>query len=189
MKILVNKILNHLGYKLSRLKESKESRIKRYLSNQMRPWSDGYIEYKHEYIQHVLCDQSLKELFYLNKKLPDSFGLNLDERCIEYPWLISRLDNNVEMILDAGSALNHKDIIEYPVFKNKKIKIMTLVPETNCFWNKAISYEYGDLCETPFRDNLFDVIVCMSTLEHIGMDNQFYTNQDCNEKNTMDPEI
>jgi len=39
---------------------------------------------------------------------------------------------------------------------------------------RGISYVYADLRDLPFRDSRFDVIVSISTLEHVGMDNSGY---------------
>jgi SAM-dependent methyltransferase len=33
---------------------------------------------------------------------------------------------------------------------------------------------YADLRELPYRDAQFDTVVCVSTLDHVGMDNAFY---------------
>ncbi len=43
--------------------------------------------------------------------------------------------------------------------------------EENIFRRNNVSYIYGDLRDTVFKDEFFDEIVCISTLEHIGMDN------------------
>jgi ubiquinone/menaquinone biosynthesis C-methylase UbiE len=58
---------------------------------------------------------------------------------------------------------------------DKTLHVMTLAPESDCFWQRGISYLYGDLRNTPLRDNYYDTIVCASVLEHIGFDNSAYT--------------
>jgi len=104
--------------------------------------------------------------------LPKGFGHKLDERLVEYPWLFSRLPDTAGDLLDAGSVLNHDFILSHPRLQSKKITIMTLAPEAHSFWNRGINYVYGDLRYTFFRNDLFDFIVSVSTLEHIGLDNQ-----------------
>ena len=65
-----------------------------------------------------------------------------------------------------------------PVFEKKKLCILTLAPESNCFWQKGISYLFHDLRSVPIRDGYYDAIVCLSTLEHVGCDNIFYMRKD-----------
>jgi ubiquinone/menaquinone biosynthesis C-methylase UbiE len=62
-------------------------------------------------------------------------------------------------------------LLEHPVLQLYKKHIITLAPENVCYWERGISYIFGDLRDLLVRDNYFDVVVCISTLEHIGMDN------------------
>lgn len=118
----------------------------------------------------TLQDHALMARFRAGDALPEGFGTRLDERVVEYPWLFSRLPADAEMMLDAGSVLNFDFLLELPMLDNKTIVIYTLEPE-GVVGKASVSYIYGDLRQTILRDNLFDVIVCMSTLEHVGMDN------------------
>lgn len=68
--------------------------------------------------------------------------------------------------------LNFKEIV--PHVAGKDLTIFTLAPESQCYWRRGISYQFGDLREMPFRDSWFDVVVCASTLEHVGMNNVNY---------------
>ena len=47
----------------------------------------------------------------------------------------------------------------------------TLAPEAECFWSRSVSYVFEDLRKTCYRDGLFDWVVSLSTIEHIGLDN------------------
>lgn len=142
----------------------------RFIRNGMKPWTTGYLEYKDDEIARVLRDRSFSP-----NKLPSGFGFRLDERIIEYPWLFSRLPMGEGRLLDAGSTLNFEFLLDQPLLRQKKIDICTLAPESRCFWRKGVSYIYEDLRQLPYRDNLFDWIVCLSTIEHVGMDNALYT--------------
>jgi SAM-dependent methyltransferase len=114
----------------------------------------------------------------MHSSLPPGYGIGIDERCIEYPWLMAHLQSGSEIVLDAGSALNHAFIVDHPVFEKKKLHVLTLAPEDNCFWKKGISYLFEDLRELPLRDSHYDTIVCISTLEHVGCDNTIYTHNE-----------
>lgn len=136
----------------------------------MKPWTRGYDEFKTHEIARVLGDASLSVA-----ALPPGFGFRLDERIVEYPWLFSRLPAKPGFLLDAGSTLNFEFLLEHPLLKDKKIHICTLAPEGNCFWERGVSYLYDDLRDLPYRDGWFDWVVSISTLEHVGMNNSYYT--------------
>lgn len=59
----------------------------------------------------------------------------------------------------------------------KSIIIYNLTPE-GIIDQPNVSYIYGDLRSTILKDELFKDIVCISTLEHIGMDNTLIYTQD-----------
>ena len=44
------------------------------------------------------------------------------------------------------------------------------------------SYTYEDLRDLSYQDEFFDAVVCISTLEHIGMDNTFLYTPDLKKK-------
>ena len=115
--------------------------------------------------------QSLKQPFSPNQ-LPIGYGRWIDERIVEYPWLFSQMPDGPGKLLDAGSILNHHFIVSHPKLQPKDVTIMTLAPEAECYWRRNISYVYGDIRNMVFRDEIFDCVVCISTLEHVGLDNR-----------------
>lgn len=150
------------------IKERKE-----YIRNGCIPWSKGYEAYKQDYISNAINDDKLINNIK-NRSIPNDFGFRLDERAIEYPWIMSKLDENKCRILDAGSTFNYEFLINHKLIKNKDLTILTFAPEKNCFHDKRISYVYDDLRSLPFKKELFDVIISQSTIEHIDMDNSIY---------------
>lgn len=148
----------------------KQRRIKDYLKHGQRPWSKGYSDFKWQLIGQNINNSDLINKFKNNSELPEFYGRGIDERIIEYPWILANLPDTGENLLDAGSALNFEKILNYAKFNNKKITIVNLASEGECFLQKA-SYVFADLRKLPFLDNYFDVITCISTLEHVGMDN------------------
>lgn len=144
-----------------------------YLSNGRIPWSSGYREYKTQSISNLL-DSSTELDYFKSKMLPTGFGLGIDERIVEYPWIFSKLSNNQTNILDAGSTFNFEFIVNHSSIKKKNLTIYTFFPEQDCFFKNRINYVFGDLRSMFFSDNYFDEIVCQSTIEHIDMDNSIY---------------
>lgn len=153
-----------------------------FMLNGKKPWTIGYDAYKHKQITHMFYHKEFDP-----NKLPTGYGLRLDERIIEYPWLMSRLPSNKGTLLDAGSALNFNFILSHNKVSTKKIFISTLAPESKSFWREGISYVYEDLREMCYKDNYFDWIVSLSTIEHIGLDNTMLYTTD-NSKNENNPD-
>lgn len=136
------------------------------------PFSLGYSIIKERKIINAIND--------INEKLYFEEVEGIDERIVEYKWLFNELKNSSQKkILDAGSTLNFKYILE-KIYKNNKIYIKTLYPENKNFSELGISYIYGDLRESFFLENYFDIIVCISTLEHVGLNNNLYSNVEIN---------
>ena len=148
-----------------------------FILNGKKPWSLGYNSYKWKTIEKYL-----KFNLFNNGSLINNYGFRIDERIIEYPWFFSRLPDGKGVLLDAGSTLNFELILNQPSLKSKKIYITTLAPERNCYWFKGISYVFEDLRNCSYRNNFFDWIVCISTAEHIGLDNALLYTQDISNK-------
>jgi SAM-dependent methyltransferase len=106
-----------------------------------------------------------------------SYGPGLDERIVELPLAfdVGRF-SEAGRVLDAGAALNVpfvRQLIGTPACQithfTQSSDQEPLVP-----LGDRVSYVYGDLRELDFRDGAFDRILCISTLEHVGMDNSRY---------------
>jgi SAM-dependent methyltransferase len=151
------------------------SDIDAYIKGGRKPWSRGYEESKFGFVKDVLSDRLLMEKFLVSEQLPKSYGYGYDERVIEYPWTITRLSDKKGRLLDAGSVFNFDVIVENPRISGKDFTVFTLAPEPRNYWQKGISYNYGDLRELPFRDGWFDEIISLSTLGHVGMNTCMYT--------------
>lgn len=92
------------------------------------------------------------------------------ERVIEMPWVLSRYRGE-RTILDVGyahaldvylagllslpaEAVHGIDLVEAPIPSVRRVR--------------------GDIRRTPYTDGAFDLVLCVSTLEHIGRDNTRY---------------
>jgi SAM-dependent methyltransferase len=169
------KMIKNLVHRLNNVNFAKQAKIYLYLINGRKPWSIGYSLFKENIIRKSINDSLTIDIFQNSLQLPKQYGEFLDERVVEYPWLISRISQGEGKLLDAGSVLNFAYLLENQKLKNKDITIMTLEPEGNCYWWKKISYLFGDLRKIPIKDDWFDEVVSSSTIEHIGMDNSIYS--------------
>ncbi len=186
------KVVHSLRQSYSQLRkwhneQARTKKIDSFITNGRKPWSEGYLLFKEDFLRQSINDAPLLERFHDNLPLPKQYGEFLDERVVEYPWFISRVSQEKGKLLDAGSILNFGYILQHPNLKEKDITIVTLEPEANCYWQDRISYLFADLRDLPLQDDWFDEVVSLSTLEHIGMDNSIYSlNPEWREKKTFD---
>ena len=153
-----------------------------YLARNRRPWIPGYYTAKRRQIEKAIDGGLLRP----GNVLPEHFGFRIDERIIECPWVYSRLPSRPGVMLDAGSALNWKFLISRAPVRNAKLFICTLAPEKRCYWRRGVSYVFEDLRSTTFRNETFDTIVSISTIEHIGLDNTLLYTADRTKKEDDD---
>ncbi len=154
-----------------------EERIAQYLEGGRLPWTPGYHEYKWQQIAQALSDLELCRGFS-EKALPKGYGKGLDERVVEYPWIFPLLVDSNGPVLDAGSVLNFESIVRHPQVKAPQLTIAGLAVERQNFYAEGVSYQFCDLRDLPFRDGWFSTTLCVSTLEHVGMNNEIYGHED-----------
>jgi SAM-dependent methyltransferase len=123
-------------------------------------------------LEATLDDAAALRRFGDRSALPDGYGSAYDERVVEIPWVFAQ--RPAGRVLDAGSALNHAFAVRRLVPSVDALDIVTLAPERNSFAQLGVSYLYADLRELPLRSGLYDTVVSVSTLEHVGMDNTHY---------------
>jgi SAM-dependent methyltransferase len=102
---------------------------------------------------------------------PQSAGAS--ERVIEIPWVLSRVPRRrAAHVLDLGTAFA-------PFFyrwalgelaQQVDLHVADLVPVSI----SGATFHNADIRVLPFPDQTFDAVLCLSTLEHIGMDNRRY---------------
>jgi SAM-dependent methyltransferase len=122
-------------------------------------------------LSKALSTGPLQDRFAEELALPSGYGVGFDERVVELPWVLSRLRGRT---LDAGSSLNHAYVLRHVLAKVSGLQIVTAAPERQAFPELGVSYVFADFRELPFRDSYFDTIACVSSLEHVGMDNSEY---------------
>jgi SAM-dependent methyltransferase len=104
----------------------------------------------------------------------------IDERVVEYPWLFERIaalakGDAAPRVLDAGSVLNHWRILDrWRAAELPPVSIVTLEYEGFAQPSNHVRYEFADLRLLPYRDEWFPIVLCLSTIEHVGLDNRIY---------------
>jgi SAM-dependent methyltransferase len=89
-----------------------------------------------------------------------------DERAIEIPWVLSRCAQ-ARRVLDVGTAFAEPAYVE----GLRELGAAELVTVDLAHPADVIA----DVRSLPFDDGAFDVIVCVSTLEHVGRDIAVYS--------------
>ena len=72
--------------------------LQQYLLGGRGTLSPGYGIYKRQLIMETLTNETLLERFRRNEALPPGYGVGVDERCIEYPWLLAHLSDKQERV-------------------------------------------------------------------------------------------
>jgi len=100
----------------------------------------------------------------------DPIGRDTTERVVEIPWVVSRWKGE-ERVLDVGyafaSGIYLTALLGLPIERLHGVDwSATLVP--------GLARTRADLRALPYRDDSFDLVLCISTIEHVGMDNSRY---------------
>jgi len=136
------------------------------------PWSHEYNAAHRALVAAELDDPALLGALRSEADLTAPLGPGFDERVVEIPWAAAHLDGR--SVLDAGSSLNHLHVLRWLRPRVADLHIITLAPEARSFPQLHVSYLYADLRDLPIRDNRYDTVVSISTLEHVGMNNAGY---------------
>lgn len=101
----------------------------------------------------------------------ENVGPGLSERVVEVPWVMRAIaDANPARILDVGTAFSPI------VYKRALIRLPQQVEVVDLAEVEIpLPRHCADVRELPFADFSFDAVLCISTLEHIGMDNERYS--------------
>ncbi|HEV3048089.1 MAG TPA: class I SAM-dependent methyltransferase, partial [Solirubrobacteraceae bacterium] len=101
----------------------------------------------------------------------EGVGRGLSERVVEIPWILRSLPAGPNVrVLDVGTAFA-------PIVYKRLLLGQTQTIETVDLAENGVHGLIGhvaDVRDLPFADDSYDVATCISTLEHIGMDNEHY---------------
>jgi len=93
-----------------------------------------------------------------------------DERAIEIPWCLARYDGE-RRVLDVGYAFAEAAYVAGLVALGADELVGVDLAAADVPGLRSV---VADVRKLPFADDSFDLIFCISTLEHIGRDNAVY---------------
>ena len=102
-----------------------------------------------------------------------AFGRGRDERAVEIPWVLDRVAD-AGRILDVGYA--HAPPA-YLAGLRARVGGTVYGADLSPTRKDGIAACGGDVRALPFCAGVFDVVVLISTLEHVGMDNALYAGE------------
>lgn len=123
------------------------------------------------YLEQKECEK-FKDCVLLSKVLyhqpPNS------DRYLEYPWLLNSIKITNGRILDVGSTASN---MLYD-FLPKEVELNSIDLNDKEIKDDRIKFSVGDIRKTSYKDNYFDVVSCISTLEHIGVSGRYGSEED-----------
>ena len=128
-----------------------------------KPFGLGYNQYKIHLIKKILGKRSINLKHYI------------DERIVEIPWIMRELEKiRYGKILDAGCTLNFNYLIKRIIKNKNNLTFVNIFPEKNVFKSNLVEYKTQDISKLEQDGNIYDIITCISVLEHVGFDNSMY---------------
>lgn len=98
-------------------------------------------------------------------------GVGLTERIVEIPWVLRSLDGGAgTRVLDIGTAFSPVVYKRLLVRQPQTVEVADLADADIL----GLRCHVADVRTLPFEADSFDVAICISTLEHVGMDNTNY---------------
>lgn len=144
-----------------------------------QPWSRrfGQLAYLprlaagHESTIREFTEEPLIERLALGREPLEGVGVGLTERVIEIPWVLRRLPaGEGDRVLDIGTAFSPM-IYKWLLVRQPHVVEVADLAEADI---PGLRSHVADVRRLPFAQDSFDVATCISTLEHVGMDNTNY---------------
>ncbi len=144
-----------------------------------QPWSRklGQLAYSPKLVagdpstRREFAEEPLVERLALGDEPLRGFGVGLTERVVEIPWVLRSLRSHKDAhVLDIGTAFSPMVYKRLLVRQPQSIEVADLA-ETD---HLGLPCHVADVRSLPFAADSFDIAICVSTLEHVGMDNTNY---------------
>jgi hypothetical protein len=145
-----------------------------------QPWSKRFAQLVylpkilagHEPTRRTFVEEATIDRLATSTEPLAGVGVGLSERVIEIPWVIRNLAREEESlrILDIGTAFAPDSYKWLLVRLRHTIEVVDLASADL----PGVKSHVADVRELPFPSGSFDVATCISTLEHIGLDNDHY---------------
>ncbi len=139
----------------------------------VQPYSPRYWWTRQELVSQ-LCESTLLNPDNWHNFIYQPHFQFYDERLVEYSWAmkqITRLGKS-DRFLDVGCVMNTPYTLRKLINQFTDIHFLNLVSEPLAMQGR-ISFHSQDIRSCDLPHGSFDCITCISTLEHVGGDNQY----------------
>lgn len=100
---------------------------------------------------------------------PHRTTIGMTERVVEIPWVLSRYRGE-QIVLDIGTSHAYTTYIRHlRALGATHLRALDLVVV-----DRGIPCDQGDMRALPYEAASVELVFCVSTLEHVGMDNHVY---------------
>jgi hypothetical protein len=123
-----------------------------------------------ESTRRVFAEEPLIARLVLGGTPLEGVGVGLTERVVEIPWVLRRLPGRGERVLDIGTAFAP---VIYQWLLLRQPDTIEIADLNKAFIPGLVSH-VADVRKLPFANDSFAVAICLSTLEHVGMDDANY---------------
>lgn len=125
--------------------------------------------------REAIIRETSRQAFDQSSWAPDpGHGPGMDERVVEYPWVYARLGSGARL-LDVGSTLNAE--FHVGLLRQRYAEVVFLNPFRDDGYRASddgITYVVSDIRSHSLEPGSFDLVTCLSTLEHVACDNSRY---------------
>ena len=143
-----------------------------------QPWSRllGQLAYLpqlargHQETHMAFAEERLIEQLLAGDGPLERIGQGLSERVVEVPWVVRSLPRAPSRVLDVGTAFAPVVYKRVLARQPQTVEVVDLAEASI----PGLRSHVADIRSLPFADGEFGAATCISTLEHIGMENTHY---------------
>jgi len=114
------------------------------------------------------------------------------ERVIEVPWALSCI-GDANRVLDVGTAYAEgvylDKLFELGIEELHTIDFADVPRRNHRIYSNSTFIKWDVRDELPYTSDYFDVILCISTIEHVGCKNTAYVQNDINRNNIKNQDV
>jgi hypothetical protein len=194
LKTLTKKTASLLGFEIHRINGARTVPInapealphptrRRLPAGRLKGLAPGFFDDQNKAVESLLptawrVGQEGKSFSEIDCLLKNAAYSDLGERVVEYPWIIWHFAQLTEggsrHLADAGCVLNHPCVVQYVNQAFEMIWLMNPAIEQLAY-RDHVAYILGDVRGQRLPKELkFDIVTCLSTFEHVGMDTRRY---------------